>query len=82
LTGGPQLSYPEVRVIWKTSMVTSSNLSGRLTRAVRAALALSPLALFPQIVAAQDVDLGNLGDCGFRRWISLPDWPRWSRRRV
>jgi len=47
-------------------MVTSSIASGRLTRAVRAALALSPLALFPQIVAAQDVDLGNLGDRGFR----------------
>jgi len=47
-------------------MVTSSIASGRLTRAVRAALAVSPLVLLPQIVGAQDVDLGNLGDRGFR----------------
>ena len=47
-------------------MITSSNASGRLTRAIRAALAVSPLVLLPQIVGAQDVDLGNLGDRGFR----------------
>ena len=47
-------------------MVTSLNPSGCLTPAIRAALAVSPLAFVPQIVAAQDVDLGNLGDRGFR----------------
>jgi len=47
-------------------MVTSSIASGRLTRAVRLALAISPLALLPPIATAQDVDLGNLADRGFR----------------
>jgi hypothetical protein len=37
-----------------------------LTRSIRTALALSPLLLTSQIVSAQDVDLGDLGDRGFR----------------
>jgi hypothetical protein len=45
---------------------TLSNQTGALTQAIRTALALSPLLLAPQMVVAQDVDLGNLGDRGFR----------------
>jgi hypothetical protein len=42
----------------------------RLTLAIQAVLAASPLLVTPQIAAAQDVDLGNLGDRIFRiDWI-------------
>ena len=37
-----------------------------LTRAIATALAASPLMLAPQLGTAQDVDLGNLGERGFR----------------
>src|SRR6056297_580022 len=58
---------------------TPPNPPGALTRAIRTALALSPLLLTPQIVAAQDVDLGNLGDRGFRiDGIDAGDSSGWS----
>lgn len=37
-----------------------------LTCAIKAALAISPFLLAPQLAAAQNVDLSNLGDRGFR----------------
>jgi hypothetical protein len=38
----------------------------RLARAIAAALAVAPFVVLPKLAAAQDVDLGNLGDRGFR----------------
>ena len=53
--------------ITNRSMVDSPRLQiENLTRAVRIALAISPLLLTPQLVTAQDVDLANLGDRGFQ----------------
>jgi hypothetical protein len=46
--------------------IASASPTVALTHAIRTALALSPLLLTPQFVNAQDVDLGNLGDRGFR----------------
>jgi len=37
-----------------------------LARAIATAMAVAPFALLPTSAAAQDVDLGNLGDRGFR----------------
>jgi len=53
-------------IMTNSAVKTPSNPTGALTYAIRAALAISPLLLTPQIVEAQDVDLGNLGDRGFR----------------
>jgi len=47
-------------------MPKSLNAPSRLTRAIRTALAISPLVFLPHVTAAQNVDLGNLGTGGFR----------------
>jgi hypothetical protein len=58
---------------------TSAIRIATLTTAIAKALAISPLMLAPQIVAAQDVDLGNLGDRGFRiDGIDARDQSGWS----
>jgi hypothetical protein len=41
-------------------------LSAGLARAIAVALAAAPFVLLPKVATAQDVDLGNLGDRGFR----------------
>ncbi|MEM1081585.1 MAG: integrin alpha, partial [Pseudomonadota bacterium] len=53
-------------------LIRASNVEGSilmptpcLSRAIKAALAVSPLLLMPQFAGAQNVDLGNLGDRGF-----------------
>ena len=50
-----------------------------LVRAVAAALAVAPLGLLSSAAIAQDVDLGNLGDRGFRIY---GDWFDYSGRSV
>ncbi len=66
-------------IVKKDAVMTRSNPTGALTRAIRGALALSPLLLTPQIASAQDVDLGNLGDRGFRiDGIDAGDFSGWS----
>lgn len=47
-------------------MGTKGMVRARLTRAIAAGLVAGPFALLPDLAAAQNVDLGNLGDRGFR----------------